>query len=41
MNKATLLVPLPWLLLDMAGILLVMWGALFHLRVGEYFHAAK
>jgi hypothetical protein len=26
MNKATLLVPLPWLLLDMAGILLVMWG---------------
>ncbi|MDD2840979.1 MAG: hypothetical protein PHD18_01005 [Tolumonas sp.] len=28
MNKTKLLVPLPWLLLDMAGILLVMWGGL-------------
>ena len=31
MNKTKLLVPLPWLTLDMFGILLVLWGGL------EYF----
>jgi hypothetical protein len=31
MNKTNLLVPLPWLLLDIVGILVVMWGGL------EYF----